>query len=201
MLMGEEENTGFAAASSEMEESGGRKDAGVLRDGKTSFSGNKSMRGAAVGLSLPSAVWDLLFLFTSSSFIRLGRNFEAGLCANRAGAAKGFLAALDLLTAPGLLLGMLMLRFSLSSAHSNAASRYAGEKDGLVFRPTPSVSPVCSDLSMISARLPATPLPRWPDLLGVAGLRLVLVAVVEDMSDKQGAAVTGSSGVGPVGWG
>jgi hypothetical protein len=60
----------------EREEGAGRKDGGVLRDGKTSFSAIKSMRGAAGG---PGGVHRPA-LFTSC--LRLGRPFGAVLCAN-----------------------------------------------------------------------------------------------------------------------
>jgi hypothetical protein len=170
----------------------GRNDAGVLRDGKTSFSGNKSMRGV-VGRGLPLAKMSRFF-FTSSFVRLLGRRFEAVLCANSDGATAGRrLLGLEF-AAPSSCL------FSRSSAHSSAASKYAGERDGLVFRPPLLVSPTCSNPSAITARLPATCLPRWPDFLGMAGLTVMLVVAVADMAGgagrRQGYAVTGEGAPG-----
>lgn len=154
-------NTGLPAASGETEEGVGRNDTGVLRDlGKTSFSGNKSMRGVdGRGLIFAS--------FFTSSLLRPGRNlrFEAVLCADdgtRGLRSRG--SPLPPGPLLGLLLGLLpglsMFLFSLSSAHSSAASKYAGENDGLVLSWPLLVSLTsCRDPSTITARFPGPCLP------------------------------------------
>jgi hypothetical protein len=188
--MGDDEKAGLAATavSSEMEDGVGRKDAGVLRDGKTSFSDNKCMRGAVGPALLPFGS-----LFTSS-FARLGRKLveAAVFCTNAANrTGGGLLQAADPMSPSSMFL------FSPSSAHSSAASKYAGENDGLVCRAPLLVSPTCSDRSTFTARLPATFLPRWPGFLGTAGrVRPVLVAVV-DMAGVSAPTVTSSGRRGP----
>jgi hypothetical protein len=167
---GDNDDTGLAAESSEMEEGVGRKDAGVLRDGKTSFSGKEGLAAAAV-----AAGSGALQLFTSS-MARLGPGCAAAVF--RANSRRWPLTLVSvLLTLLLRLLRLLTLAKSPSSAHSSAASKYAGDHDGLVFRP-PSllVSPTCSDPSTITARLPATFLSLRTNRLGFAGLKLVSFA-------------------------
>lgn len=176
------EKAGLTAVSSEREEGVGRKDAGVLRDGKTSFSGKKST-GGAVGPGLLLVLHRADRFTRTSSFLRLGRTLGALLCVNTAtGAATGLVRALGFSCffwccgrSTSMSMSKSTCRFSrsLSSAHSSAASKYAGEKEGLVFKPPLLVSPTCSDPSAFAARLPGTSLPLWPDRLGIAGLRLL----------------------------
>ncbi len=260
--MGDVKNTGLTAVSREREDGVGRKDAGVLREGKTSFSVNKSICGggavgarvagdvrgisrgpggtggtggtggvvvaaAAVAAAAVVAVDDddddvgvcLANGFTSS-VRRLSRRFGAVLWVSAVGATPG--KGLRAPRAPpglqrfcakwsksservslSLSLSAPWRWFLPSSAHSSAASRYAGEKDGLVFSERPPLllaSPTCSVPSTITARLAAPVLPRWPGFFGRAGLRLMLVVVVVVIGGSAaGDPSQTAGGVGPRG--